>query len=196
MHLLEKELCELRHVNQLLKEEIRCRRLMELKLRSFETQMRAVLGTFNDMMLVVYICGDEIANIEILATMKFDSSLDGANDTITQTIKQFFQEDILQIYLEKILQVLKTQKACSFDYSICCERRLLRYNAKIHPISENSVLWVGCEISESRLREVEAEKVLKFESLVNSAPVGIFETDAKANYVFVNPHWLKISGMN
>lgn len=196
MHLLEKELCELRHANQLLKEEIRCRRLMELKLRRFETQMRAVLGTVNDIMLVVHTCGNSFRNIEILRTKQFDSSLDGANDKITQTIEQFFQEDTLQIYLEKILQVLKTQKACGFDYSICSEGRLLRYNAKIHPISENSVLWVGCEISESRLREIEAEKVLKFESLVNSAPVGIFETDAKGNYVFVNPHWLKISGMS
>lgn len=91
---------------------------------------------------------------------------------------------------------MKTQKVCSFDYSICFEGRLIRYNAKIYPISENSVLWVGCEISESRLREVEAEKVQKFESLVNSAPVGIFETDASCNYIFVNPHWLKISGMS
>lgn len=196
MHLLEKELCELRRVNQLLEEEIRCRRLVELKLRSFETQMRAVLGTISDIMLVVYTCGDEITNIEILPTKQFDSNLDGANDKITQTIEQFFQESTAKIYLEKILQVLKTQKACSLDYSLCIEGRLLRYNAKINPISKNSILWVGREISESKLRKVEAEKVLKLESLVNSAPVGIFETDAKGNYVFVNPHWLKISGMS
>jgi PAS domain S-box-containing protein len=62
---------------------------------------------------------------------------------------------------------------------------------------EERVLAVARDISErKRAEEALRQSELRYETLTNISPVGIFRTDANGKTTYVNPRWCKISGIS
>lgn len=163
MDLNDSQEYELRQLNQRLKKEIDTRKLLEQKLRTSEAQMRAIFEAMSDIVLVISIYDELLRNVEIIPTNNI-CLYKNQTDLVTQTVEQFFQGETTQIWLQKVLQSLKTQQIVSFDYSLSWDNNEYWFAASISPISEHQVLWVARDISERQaaLRErKQAEEALK-----------------------------------
>ncbi|BAZ08547.1 response regulator receiver modulated diguanylate cyclase [Calothrix sp. NIES-4071] len=198
MHLVDKKLYKLKQLNNLLEEKISYFKLVESKSHRFD-QMCAVIEAISEIILVISVSENKIKNIELLTNEQSaleQSSLDNDNcNTNRLTIDLFFRKDTSEICLQQVCRALKTGLTHSFDYSLSCNGRSFEYCATIIPVCDDSVLWVARDISKYiRSQEVEKREE-KFEVLINSVPVGIFETDVNGDCTYVNPRWLEIAGM-
>ncbi|WP_249071198.1 adenylate/guanylate cyclase domain-containing protein [Argonema antarcticum] len=135
------------------------RKLMEEKVRSSETKIRAVFEAMTDVVLLLDIQG----NIEIVPTntaLLYEPDL----DVISYTIEQFFDDRISETWWQQIRRALDAKQTIEFDYSLTIDGREVWFAAKISPMLNDTVIWVARDISERQaaLRELsQAEEALR-----------------------------------
>ncbi|MCL1468256.1 adenylate/guanylate cyclase domain-containing protein [Argonema galeatum] len=135
------------------------RKLMEEKVRSSESKIRAVFEAMTDVVLLLDIQG----NIEIVPTntaLLYEPDL----DVISYTIEQFFDDRISETWWQQIRRALDAQQTIEFDYSLTIDGREVWFAAKISPMLNDTVIWVARDISERQaaLRELsQAEEALR-----------------------------------
>ncbi|MEO1376243.1 MAG: PAS domain S-box protein [Cyanobacteria bacterium J06635_10] len=181
-------------LNQKLQKETRFRKLLEDKLTSSETRLRAIFEAIQDIMLVVSIQDNNLSNVEILPTCVSDSDA-ATNELINKTAELFFDKQTALTYLNQVKQTLEIQKTLHFDYLLEEEDTQVWFSASISPISDNSVLWVARDITqrkiaESALRESEE----RFRAIYEQAAVGIYQVSLYGEFMQVNPRFCEIVG--
>ncbi|HLO52343.1 MAG TPA: response regulator [Kamptonema sp.] len=156
--------------NALLEREICDRELLEEKLRSSEAAIRVFFEAMNDIVLLI---DAEDFSIKVAPT---NSTRFYPEDTdiLGQTIEQFFGEKG-EIFHAQIRLALETQQIVNFEYSLVTSDREVWFIASIAPTSENTVAWVGRDISdrkqiEAALRQSEE----RFRTLVDNIPGAIY----------------------
>ncbi len=152
---VQERTAQLQASNQELQQEIRAsetaamhRQLLEEKLQSSESKMRAVFEAMTDIILVLNTKG----NVEVVPTNTASTSKPEF-DIIGQTIEQFFQNESSENWWLQIQRVLDTQQILCFDYSLAIGDQKLWFTACISPMSNNSVIWVAHDISDRKLAE-------------------------------------------
>lgn len=169
---------------QALEQEIQERQLLEDKLHSSESKMRALFEAMTDVVLVL----DAQGSIEVVPTNTTLLYHPDA-DVIGYTIEQFFSDEPGQIWLQHIRRALSSQQTITFDYSINLGDREAWFAARISPMSSESVIWVARDISDRKQTEL-ALRLAQQQSeglLLNILPKPIAEklkknTDAIAEY--------------
>jgi signal transduction histidine kinase/CBS domain-containing protein len=156
-HLVEEQTSELRQLNDKLQEEINTRQLIEQKLHTSEHKMRAAFEAMTDVVLVLYTQDKEIADIEIVPTNS-NSLYKSGIDLVSQTVEQFFQQETSEIWLKKIQQAIDTKQTLNFEYSLHGDGQEIWFSTSISPISDQSVIWVGRDISEAHQQALQRQK--------------------------------------
>ena len=136
-------------VNQQLEKEIAEHQLLQEKLHSSETQMRALFEAMTDIVLVL----DAQGNTVQIAPTNRHLVEQNAPTIINQTIEQFLQTPQAETFCSQIQHALKTQQTVSFEYSLIHNNTEIWFNAKISPIAKDLVLWVARDVTESKCYE-------------------------------------------
>ncbi len=134
--------------NAELQQEISDRKLIEEKLQFSESKVRAVFEAMTDIVLVLDIHG----NIEVLPTNVAAFSEPDC-DIVSLTIEHFFDDDNPDDWWVLVQQVLETQQALNFDYSLTVSGREIWFSACISLFSKDAVIWVARNISARKLAE-------------------------------------------
>jgi two-component system sensor histidine kinase/response regulator len=155
--LIEREknrLQELDRQNKLLQAEIRTRICAEQALQESETELRAIFGAMTDTVLVRNAEGRciKIAPTATALLVKPPSEM------INKTAHEVLPKPVADLVLNAIQQVLKTKQSINVEYSLNLGEREVCIDAKVSPLTPDSVIIVGRDISlrkqtEAALRE-------------------------------------------
>jgi two-component system sensor histidine kinase/response regulator len=145
---------ELDRQNKLLQAEIRTRICAELALQESETELRAIFAGMTDTVLVRNAEGRciKIAPTATALLVKPPSEM------INKTAHEVLPEPVADLVLNAIQQVLKTKQSINVEYSLNLGEREVCIDAKVSPLTPDSVIIVGRDISlrkqtEAALRE-------------------------------------------
>ncbi|MGE5655504.1 MAG: PAS domain S-box protein [Actinomycetota bacterium] len=168
------------------------RRLAENALLDSEAELRALFAAMTDLVMVRDVQGRCLK----IAPTNTTSWVKPSAEQLGTTLQEELPPDVANYLLDSIQQALRTQQTVNVEYSVMAGGREVWLDAKISPLSAESVIIVGRDISDrKRVEAALKESEERFRVLVNSAPVGIFQTDPAGDCVFVNPRWLEITGL-
>lgn len=137
-----------------LQEEIRERQLVEEKLRSSETEVRAFFEAMTDIVLIVDAEGQSIK----AAPTHPERLYVAGTDILGQMIAQFFSPETSELFYDQVQQALATQQIVSFEYCLQIEAQKFWFVASISPTSENTVAWVARDITTRKKIEEDLRK--------------------------------------
>ena len=155
--LLEREkqrLQQLNRQNHQLQAEVRTRVRAEQALQESETELRAIFLAMTDLVLVRNAEGRCIK----IAPTSSSNLVKPFSEMMNKTLQEVLPESVANLVLDAIRQVLKTQKSSNVEYSFSMGEREIWLDAKISPLSADSVIIVARDITdrkqtESALRE-------------------------------------------
>ncbi|NQE35394.1 response regulator [Microcoleus asticus] len=147
-------LLQLDRQNKLLQAEIRTRICAEQALQESEAELRAIFAAMTDTVLVRNAEGRCIK----IAPTGTANLVKPPNEMINRTAHEVLPEPVADLVLNAIQQVLKTKQSINVEYSFTVGNREVCLDAKISPLSPESVIIVARDISdrkqtESALRE-------------------------------------------
>jgi PAS domain S-box-containing protein len=176
-----------------LQQEILERQLLETRLRSEESKMRAIFEAMTDIILLIKVGEDRIENIDIAPTYPTRTSAPTL-ELVNRTVDHFFNEN--SDWQTPIRQVLETQKTLNFDYSLLLDETPTWFTASISPIPGGSVIWVARNITDRVLAE-EALRLSEetFSKSFSASPSAITITRmADGRHVEVNETFCNLTG--
>ena len=142
--------------NEILKNEIQERELLEQNLQVSEEKLRGLFGAMND---VVLILDPKSNDIEVAPTRPAIYS-EADSDFIGITIEQFFLENA-DAWWEKVNKALHIQETITFDYKLYCGDREIWFSANISPLPNDTVIWVARDITERKQAEAKIRQTSK-----------------------------------
>lgn len=138
--------------NARLETQSQARRHLEIRLRSAEQQMRAVVEAMHDVVLVCTMEAGEIVTIDIAPTTPPEPDNTSSSDLASQTI-QFLWDNLKKEAGQHLQTVVATGETEKYEYSFHQEDKTLHFLASISSMSENAVLWVARDISDLKRAE-------------------------------------------
>ncbi len=188
---LPRKYSQVKEKNHDLEQKLRDLQLLEEKLHTSETTMRAILEAMTDIILVISRQG----SIQVVPTntgLLYDENF----DIIGQTIEQFFQDQTTDIWWEQIHKALEQQQTIEFDYSLSSSEQEIWFATRISPMTNNSVVWVARDLSDRK--QAEAALCLseeKFKKAFRSSPNAMTITRlADGTHIEVNETFCRQTG--
>ncbi|MEG4807085.1 PAS domain S-box protein [Microcoleus sp. F8-D3] len=140
--------------NKLLQAEIRTRICAEQALQESETELRAIFAAMTDTVLVKNAEGRCIK----IAPTASTNLVKPPSEMINKTVREVLPEPAADLVLNAIKQALKTKQSINVEYSFKVGEREVCLDAKVSPLTPDSVIIVARDISvrkqtESALRE-------------------------------------------
>jgi two-component system, sensor histidine kinase and response regulator len=150
----KKRLGQLDRQNKQLQAEIRTRILAEQALQESEAELRTIFAAMTDTVLVRNAEGRCIK----IAPTGSTNLVKPASEMIHRTAHEVFPEPVADLVLNAIQKVLKTKQSINVEYSYTLGDREVWLDAKVSPLSAESVIIVARDITdrkqtESALRE-------------------------------------------
>lgn len=140
--------------NKLLQAEIRTRICAEQALQESETELRAIFAAMTDTVLVRNAEGRCLK----IAPTASTNLVKPPSEMIDKTVHEVLPEPVADLVLNAIQQVLSTKQTINVEYSFRLGEREVCLDAKVSPLTPDSVIIVARDISvrkqtESALRE-------------------------------------------
>ncbi|MCC3447661.1 MAG: PAS domain S-box protein [Microcoleus sp. PH2017_39_LGB_O_B] len=150
----KKRIGQLDRQNKQLQAEIRTRILAEQALQESEAELRTIFAAMTDIVLVRNAEGRCIKIAPTSAT----NFAKPASEMINRTAHQVLPQSVADLVLNTIQQVIKTKQSINVEYSYTVGDREVWLDAKVSPLSAESVIMVARDITdrkqaESALRE-------------------------------------------
>ncbi|MEG4273123.1 MULTISPECIES: PAS domain S-box protein [unclassified Microcoleus] len=147
-------LVQLDRQNKLLQAEIRTRICAEQALQESETELRAIFAAMTDTVLVRNAEGRCIK----IAPTASTNLVKPPSEMINKTVHEVLPKPVADLVLNAIQQALKTKQTMNVEYSFQIGEREVCLDAKVSPLTHDSVIIVARDISvrkqtESALRE-------------------------------------------
>ncbi|MFM9266645.1 response regulator [Tychonema sp. BBK16] len=185
--LLEREkqrLQQLDRQNHHLQAEVRTRVRAEQALQESEAELRAIFLAMTDLVLVRNAEGRCIK----IAPTSLSNLVKPFSEMMNKTLHEVLPKSIADLVLNAIQQVLKTQKSSNVEYSFSSGEREIWLDAKISPLSADSVIIVARDITDRKLSEdklIESQQRISF--LLQQTPIAIIELNLNLEVITWNP---------
>ena len=135
--------------NQQLQAEVRTRIRAEQALQESEAELRAIFAAMTDLVLVRDAAGRCIK----IAPTSSSNLVKPFSEMMNRNLQEFLPESVADLVLDAIQQVLKTQSSINVEYSFSAGEREVWHDAKVSPLSPESVIIVARDISDRKLAE-------------------------------------------
>ena len=170
------------------------RKRVEEALRESEGTALALLNAPTDTAILMDLEGNFIALNET-AAKRLESSVD---ELVGKCGYDLMPPDLAESRKKRVLQVTQTKKPVRFQD----ERAGIIQDVNLYPIFDERGEVERIAIFASDITErVKAEEALreseeKFRLLTEMSPVGVYQTDAKGDYIYVNKKWCDMTGLS
>ena len=136
-------------------------------------------------------------SITILPTKFFELYDDAVVESvITQTQAQLFCSAEAEDFQASIRQVLETQTAVDFEYSLKLDDSTVWFSVKISFISKTEVIWIARDITNRKETEQDLLFIKQELALVTLQSIGdaVITTNADGRIEYINPAAEKLTG--
>lgn len=147
-HAFTQERDTLQQTIKTLEQQASDRQLLAAKLRSSESQIRAVFEAMNDLVFVCKFKDGEISNIEVAPTLSSEGCEPDA-ELISHTINELWQDPDQQ-WSQIIQEAIQSQQTVNFDYQLVIEDKPVWFTASVSPLLDSSVVWVARNMREQQ----------------------------------------------
>ncbi|MCU0542299.1 MAG: PAS domain S-box protein [Oscillatoriaceae cyanobacterium Prado104] len=188
----KQRLVQLDRQNQVLQAEIRTRLRAEQALQESEAELRAIFAAMTDLVLV----RDAEGRCIKIAPTSSSSLIRPASEMINKTAREVFPKPVADLILHSIKQVLKTKESLNVEYSYTTETGEVWLDAKISPLSDDSVITVARDISDRKLAESALQESQHFiQAIADSNPNLLYVYDLiEQRHVYCNRQITAILG--
>ncbi len=156
-----------------------------------EAELRTLFGAMTDLIFVF----DGQGYYRKVAPTNPGFPSKSAEQVLNKNIFEVLSPQHAEIKLRYIQQALETQQTVSVEYSQVIEAQEIHFYAKVSPLSENTVIWIARNITESKQnKEAMQQAEDKYRRIFDNAIEGIFQTTPDGKYISANPALAKIYG--
>lgn len=137
--------------------DITDRKRAEEALKASEAELRTLFGAMTDVILVLDADGRylKIAPTDPSYLYKPRADLEG------KTLHEIFPKEKAEFFLAHIHQALTEEKMHRVDYELQIDNTEVCFEGCVSPLSRDSVVWIGRDITEQKKSEAEREKLEK-----------------------------------
>ena len=193
-HLLEQEQKQrevLDYHNQLMRLEIRDRRLAETALQASEAELRALFAAMTDLVIVL----DAEGRYRKITPSDLDGLYRPVDEVIGKTLHEVFSREQADVFLGLIQQTLATGQTQEYEYCLEINDRPMWFNAKSSPISSETVIWVSRDITERKQAEAELRaSEERWQLAIRGNNDGIADVDLRNDTALFSKRWKEILG--
>ena len=174
-------------------EVITKKKLLEQKLQSSETQMRALFEAMTDLVLTIEFTND---SIEILPTKFSDAKNSTVHEKIIEQINiLLFDSPEAENYQSLFRQIFQTQKTINFEHCLKIFDSTYWFSTNVSAVTKTMAIWVGHDITLRKQMEQNlfAETELAQVTL-KSIGDAVMTTDAFGKVKYLNPVGEQLTG--
>lgn len=177
--------------NQLMRQEIRDRRLAEAALQSSEAELRALFAAMTDLVMVV----DREGRYCKVTPSHSDRLVQPAHELLGKTVYDVFSLEQADQFVALIHQTLAERTTQEYEYSVTIDDRKWWFSAKSSPISDDRVIWVARDITERKQAEAELRaSEERWQLAVRGNNDGIADVDLLHDRALFSKRWKEILG--
>jgi PAS domain S-box-containing protein/putative nucleotidyltransferase with HDIG domain len=163
----------------------------EESLRASEAQLRALIASMRDVVLVI----DRDGVYREIAPTSPDQLFKPSSELLGRSLRDIFPPAQAQEFVSAVENVVDTQQPVRIEYELLLNGEPTWFQATISPLGENRTLWVARNITEykqlaSSLRESEE----RYHSLFDNMMDGIYRSTHEGGFVDINPAMVKMFG--
>ena len=168
-------------------ETITERKLLEQKIQSTESQMRAVFAGMNELVFTVELDSKTVLFLPTKFFELYDETI--VNQAIAQTQVRLFDHNEAKDWQSSIRQVLQTEITANFEYSLQLASAQICFSVNISPISETAVICIARDITDRK--EIEQDILFAKDELaqitLQSIGDAVIISDADGRIDYLNP---------
>ncbi len=111
-------------------------------------------------------------------------------------LSEVFDNTIGAQLQDAVAQVVKTGNATTLEFALDTDNKGGIFQARLLPFLQKQIIVVLRDITDSKkYQELLHQNELRYHTLAEVLPVGIFRTDVDGGYVYVNERWQEIADM-
>ena len=168
-------------------ETITERKLLEQKIQSTESQMRAVFAGMNELVFTVELDSKTVLFLPTKFFELYDETT--VNQTVAQTQVRLFDHNEAEDWQSSIRQVLQTETTTNFEYSLQLASGQICFSVNISPISKTAVICIARDITNRK--QIEQDILFAKDELaqitLQSIGDAVIITDADGRIDYLNP---------
>jgi PAS domain S-box-containing protein len=154
----------------------------EEELQATNAELQALFSAMTDVVLVL---NREGRYLKIVATNP-DLLFRPSDEILGVTIDEVFPEEQAQLFLGYIHRVLERQQTETLEYCLMIEGKMLWFSANLSPLSEDRVIMVARDISDSKQTEAELKGAnAELQALFSAMDQLIFVFDQEGRHLKV-----------
>jgi PAS domain S-box-containing protein len=165
-------------------ENRRARKFAEESHKASEAELRALFAAMTDPIFVIDAQGRCLKTAPTSHTYLFTASA----EMIGKTMHESFPKEQADLFLEKIHRALDEGQIQRVEYSLQVEGSEVWFEGSVSPMSEDSVVWIARDITESKRAEERLRQQLDFtKAITASLGEGVYALDRRGRVTFMNP---------
>ena len=146
-------------------QDISDRKRAEQALQASEAELRGLLGAMSDLIMVIDSQGCYLKVTPMNSVLLFKKT----EDIIGKTVSEIFAKIEADIFLNCIKETLLTQETQDIEYSLNINGTDMWFNARVSPLSSDSVIVVARDISDRKQIELALQEAKEAADAANRA---------------------------
>ncbi len=184
--LVRERTADLVEANAQLQQEIAERKQVESKLRTSESELRAIFTAMRDVVIMF----DREGHYVKIAPASPQLLYKPADELLGKTVHEIFEAEVADRFLKAIHLSLNSADAVSIEYPLEIRGEQLWFDALVSPAAEDTVVLVARDITwrkriEEELRTSRAQLAI----IADGLPALITHISANLQYLYVNQHY-------
>jgi PAS domain S-box-containing protein len=169
-------------------------------LQASEAELRGLFNAMSDVILVA----DREGRYLKIAPTGADKLYRPAEELLGKTAHEVLPSHLADQFVSVIEQTLATQQPSECEYSFQIGKKEIWFNAKVSPISPETVIWAARDITAAKRNEIiqrNAEKALQenqilLQLIMDSLPMAIFWKDRNSRFLGCNRQLVLDAGLS